>query len=304
MRIRRGNMRKSRFDSKTTGIINVMDVKKPGVKLLYWVMFAILFGVALVCLLPIVWIVVSSFKDMKEFLGTPPTIIPRSFHPEKVINVWKSLDFVKYYINTIILAAGEVAFCIFFNGLCGYVLSRLKPKGTTLILTLVLWTMMMSSSTNMIPLYKTFLNFPILNVNLTNSYLPMWFMAGASPFYVLMFKNFFDSIPISFIEASKIDGCSTLGTFLRIILPLSTPIVVVVAIMTVNAAWGSFLWPYILIKDSEMYTITVKLFSMKTNSPVDEYIIGLLFSIIPPIISYIIFQKRIVSGNVSSGVKG
>lgn len=286
------------------GIIGASEAKRPLVRVGIGVMYALMILICIFCLFPPAWILLSSFKDVKEFFAIPPTIIPRSFHPEKLGQTWQQLHFMKYYLNTFIMAAGDLVFCLVVNGLCGYVLSRLKPKGHQLVFALILWTMMMPTSTSMVSLFMTFLDFPVLG-NLTNSYLPMWIMAAANPFNVLLFKSFFDSIPMSYIEAARIDGCTNLGIFARIIMPLSKPIIMVISIFSFTASWDNFIWPYLVLKNPEMYTVSLKLFTMASSHiPMDMQIVAILFAIIPPSIIFLLFQKHIMAGFTLSGVKG
>ncbi|MEG1441654.1 MAG: carbohydrate ABC transporter permease [Oscillospiraceae bacterium] len=293
------------FDEKQTGLLTSLDLKSLRSRIGYWCIVGFIVLVSIICIFPPLWVFLSSFKDVKEFLSIPPTIIPHSFHPEKLVEVWKSMNFGKYYINTFYLAIGELVFCIFFNGLAGYVISRLKPKGSMLFFSLVLWSMMLPTSVSMVPLFMSFIDFPIFHFSMLNSYFPMWLMAGANAFNVLLFKNFFDSIPMSYLEAARIDGCSNLGIFTRIILPLSKPIIMVVAIFSINASWESFFWPYLVIKDKSLTTVAVQLFKMKaTGFAMDKYMIVLLFSILPPAIIFLFFQKYIMEGVTMSGIKG
>ena len=92
------------FNNKETGLITSLDLKQTHVKVLYWIIFAIVLTVALTCLFPIVWIILSSFKDVKEFLSTPPTLWPHSFHPETVGAVWNKMNMSRSYLNTLVLA--------------------------------------------------------------------------------------------------------------------------------------------------------------------------------------------------------
>ncbi|MEG1441978.1 MAG: carbohydrate ABC transporter permease [Oscillospiraceae bacterium] len=293
------------FEKKLSGAVTSMDFKKRSVRIGYWLMILVLVFVSAICLFPPVWVLLSSFKDVSEFLQVPPTIFPKSFHPEKIAYVWDMLNFGKYYMNSVYLAIGELVFCVVFNGLVGYVLSRLKPKGTTLILTLILWTMMLPTSVSMVPLFMSFVDVPYLHINLTNTFLPMWMMAGANAFYVLLFKNFFDSIPMSYVEAARLDGCTNFGIFYRIILPLSKSIIMVVSIFSVNASWENFFWPYLVLKDTNLYTVAVKIFQLKTtNFAIDEYMVVLLLSIIPPAVIFLIFQNYMSSDFAMGGVKG
>lgn len=293
------------FDSKASGILTPLELKKIQYKLGYWLIFSFVVLVSFVSMFPSLWVFLSSFKDVNEFLSIPPTIIPHSFHPEKLVDVWKTLNFGKYYISTIYMSLGELVFSIVVNGLAGYVISRLKPTGTRFFFMLVIWSMMLPNSVSMVPLFLSFIDFPILHVNMLNTYFPMWMMAGANAFRLLLFKNYFDTIPMSFIEAARIDGCSDLGIFLKIMLPLAKPIIMVVAIFSVNGSWEAFFWPYLVLKDKELATVAVQLFKMKsTGYPIDKYMIALLFSILPPAIIFVFFQKHIMGGIIIGGVKG
>lgn len=293
------------YDKKTTGIYTAVDMKSKSAKLVYWILWAIMLLFAMCCFLPPLWILLSSMKDTKEFLQIPPTLFPKRFDIGKVAEVWKTLDFVKYYINTVVLAIGDVVFMILINGLAGYVISRLKPKGASLISILVLWTMMLPGTVSMIPLFKTYIDVPYLHVNLTNTYWPMWLMSGAQAFYVMLFKNFFDTIDMALVEAARIDGCNDFKIFTRIMLPLSVPIIATVSIFTVNGAWGNFFWPFLLLKNTEIQTVSVELYNLKQSGyAMDKYMVALLLSIIPPSIIFVLFQRHIMGGINIGGVKG
>lgn len=293
------------FENKETGLITSLDFKMRRVRIGYCIMFAILLIIALIFLFPAVWIILSSFKDVKEFLSTPPTLFPHSFHPEKLVEVWKKMNISRSYLNTMIVACGDMAFSIIVNGLAGYVISRLKPKGSSLFFILVLWSMMLPSSVSLVPLFMTFQDFPIFHFSMMNTYLPMWICKGANAFNVLLFKSFFDSISISYIEAARIDGCSDLGIFRKIILPLSIPVVTTVAIFTFNGSWAEFLWPYLVLKDKSLYTVPVQIYRMKSAGfLMDQYVIVLLFAMLPSLIMFLLFQKQIMHGVSLGGIKG
>lgn len=294
------------LSEKQYGLWTAIDYKKTKNKLMYAVMAFILLALSVVCLFPPVWLLLSSFKDVKEFLSIPPTLFPKSFHPEKLVEVWNSMSFWKYYLNTLTMAAGDLTVCLISTGLGGYVLSRMRPKGIKAVFALIMWTMMMPNSISMVPLFMSFIDYTPLHLNLTNTYIPMWMMAGANTFYILVFKSFFDGIPISYVEAARIDGCSDGGIFTRIILPLSKPVLMVIGIFSLNGSWENFMWPYLILKDPKFYTVAVQIFSMKNSSwAVDSYICALVFAILPPAILFIIFQKHIMTGfTMGGGVKG
>ena len=301
----------SKFDKKkdaqAMGIISKFDMQNPSVKVLYGLIWFFLILAVLLCFVPPLWCMTSALKDSREFFSVPATIIPRSFHPEKLWETWEMLNFGQAYLNTIFVLCGSLIMSLVCNGMMGYVLSRLRPRGYKLVLSLVLWTLMLPQSVSQVPLFKNFLSLPILGINITESYLPMWLLAGANAFYVLIFKSIFDSIPQSLIEAARLDGCTNLGIFFRVMLPLSKPVLMVIAIFTINASWSDFFWPYLVLGSrSELYTVMVKIFYMAGSSGYSEdiQVVALIFTIIPPTILFLFFQRYIMSGFTLSGIKG
>ena len=293
-----------RFENKNTGLLQQSDLRTVRGKISYWMIFAILMLCSLVFLLPVIWVLLSGFKDTREFLSVTGSIFPESYDFSKFATAFGRFSLGKYYINSFALVAGQLVFSITVTGLGGYALSRIKPIGSQIVATLILWTLLFPGSMSLIPLFQSFCDLPYLHINLTDSYWPVFLMAGANAFNVLLFKSFFDGIPMSYLEASKIDGASNMGIFFKIILPLSKPIVMVVAIFTFNGAWSAFLWPYLIIKSDNIQVLAVKLYTIKGSVEIAEYMRILLFSIIPPAIMFSLFSKQIMGGLNMSGIKG
>lgn len=293
------------FNKKEAGFINQVEMKQTKAKLLYWFMFAFLLLSSAISVIPTLWIMISGFKDLEEFFAIPPTIIPKTFHPEKIVQVWKQFDFLLYYKNTVVVTLGVIVFNIVFNGLSGYVLSRLKPKGSKAVFMGLMFIMMIPNTVGMVPYYMTICDFPYFHFSLLNSFLALWIPAAANIFNILLFKNSFDSIPASYLEAARIDGAANLQIFYKIIIPLSVPIIMTVAILSFTSSWGDFFWPYLVLNDPQKYTISIFLFQNKTgNYTMDIYMIMLTLSILPPMIIYAFLQKYIMSGVAVGGIKG
>ena len=287
------------------GILTNSDMKKTRYKILYSAMLLIMIIYSLASFLPVLWIILSGFKDVKEMYSIPATFLPKSVEFKKIIRVWNELKFYKYYVNTFIMALGSVVFTIVISGLAGYVLSRLKPKGTKALLMIIFWIMLLPGTMSTVPLYLEFKKMPLLGINLLDSYWPIWLMAAANAFNIILFKNFFDGISNSIIEAAWIDGANNLKIFFKIIVPLSTPVFLVVGMFTFNGQIGTFFWPYLLISSKEKTVLGVQLYKMKaSNLTMDYQMLALLFSIIPQIVIFGIFQKNIMGGINVGGVKG
>ncbi len=296
---------KTTFSTKTQGLLNFADLKKPQFMLLYWVMFLIMFIISLICLLPTVWVFLSGFKSSAEMYSIPPTFLPSRIDFSAVVAVWNKINVLKYFSNSVMLIIGCWAVDIIINGLAGFVLSRIKPMGSKVIETLIFWSMLLPGI-SMVPLYMTFVDLPLIHVNMVGSYLPIWIMAGANAFNILLFRNFFNSIPMSYLEAARMDGCSDLGIFRRIILPLSKPILVVITIYSITGTWGNFMWPYLILGNTKLEPVSVMLYQLNGLQTIqdNEYMLLLMISIIPMIIMYMLFSRQIMGGLNMSGLKG
>lgn len=290
--------------AEMTGILGALDLRSPRIKLLYAIVIAVMIIISCACILPLLWLILSSLKDIKEFYAIPPMLIPNSLHFDKLLKTWQEFKFTRYYLNTAYLTIGSVVSCLIFNGLAGYFFSKLKPRGSALMFVLIVWTMLLPSMVGMIPLFKNIIDFPLLHINFTNTFWPMWLMAAANPVVILIFKSFFDEISQSLLEAAKIDGAPNRTILTRIMLPLSVPVISTITILTVNSVWMDFFWPYMVLKDQAHWTIIVAIFNLRASTPMDLQFIALTFAVLPPILLFLFFQKYIMQGYTFSGIKG
>jgi len=281
------------------GLIHDFDLKQSSVKVLY--NFVLMIGIlaAIAGIAPLIWLLLSGFKDLREFVRET-TILPKSFNPESYTSTWMQLNFIRYYRNSLISVLGSIVCAVFFNGLLGYTLSKVRPAGSNIIYALVLWSMLIPATTSIVPL---FIN--ISKLGLTQSFIPIWLSIGANAFFVILFKNFFDELPQSLIEAAKIDGAKDLTIFMRIAVPLSKPIIMVIIIYAINAAWSDFLLPFLTLRGTDLETVMVRLFQFRLSRANDvEIVRAVVFAIIPPIVLFLIFQKQIAGMALHSGIKG
>lgn len=283
----------------STGIIRDFDLKRTHVRLTYRLILIVSLIIIVVGILPLVWVFLSGFKDIKEFIRDI-SILPKSFNIMKYVDTWGNLKFVKYYRNSFISVAGSVVCAILFNGLFGYALSKIKPAGSSFLYALVLWGLLIPSTTSIVPLFMN-----ITRLKLNGTFIPLWFSMGANAFYVVLFKNFFDTLPKSLIEAAKIDGATDVFIFQHIAIPLSKAITMVVIMYAVTAAWSDFLLPYLILNNSGLETVMVRLFQFRGSKATDvEILRAIVFVMVPPIILFLIFQKQITQVTIQSGIKG
>ena len=301
-----------RFENKQTGILSSSDLRTFKGKFIYWTFFVILLIVSLVSLFPAIWTILTALKDTQEIYAGF-SLLPKDMSPstlaKRVADAWNALQLGSSFINTIILSLGNLVFTVVVCGFAGYVLSKLKPKGSRIVFVLVVWTMMMPSQMRMVPNYITMLHFPFaydfgVGVNLLDTYWPMWLGAAANAFNVVLFKNAFDGLPQSYVEAAKIDGCSNFGIFFKIMFPLSMPIIIYVSIGALSGAWSDFFGP-LLYLDKHVVT-PLKIYRMQSDNRIQMNVrfMGLVFASVPPFLIFAIFQKKIMGGINIGGVKG
>lgn len=287
------------YENKKDGAIRSYDIKSPKVKLLAVIIMALCFLITIACIFPALWVLLAGFKDIKEFTRNA-SIWPTSFDIEKFKTSWNAFKFSKYYLNSAIAVGGSVVCAVLFNGLLAYAFAILKPKGYKIAQGLVMFTLLIPATTSIVALMRS-----ISVIGLKGSFVPIWLSFGANAFYMVLFKEFFEGLPEEILEAAKLDGCGVLGIFTQIILPLSKPIIAVVAIFALTAAWSDFLLPYLVLNGSGKETVMVKLFAFK-DTPTDAVSVlrAVVFSIIPPTILFVIFQRQITDNAAAGAIKG
>ncbi|MCL2604708.1 MAG: carbohydrate ABC transporter permease [Defluviitaleaceae bacterium] len=283
-----------------TGIIRDYDSRKLSVKIALVVVYVFCVCIVLVSLFPIYWVLMAGFKDLREFMNST-SIHPSVFEFARYTRTWTQLGIMRNYLNSFYVIAGSVFFALVVNGLLAYGLAILKPKGHGIVNKMVVLSLLIPATIALVPL---FIN--IMNMNMGGFFTPLWLAAGANAFYVIVFRQFFLSLPPSLIDAGRIDGCSQLAIFSKIVMPLSKPICVVVTIFTVNGVWSDFLLPYLVLGVGRWQTVMVRLFVFSTQQTInhDDLMRAVVFSMIPPIILFFIFQKKLTENIVTVGIKG
>lgn len=266
--------------------------------------------------LPFLWGVLSALKEPIEVFAYPPKLLPEpAGNPLKwqwgnYVDAWKSLDYLKYFFNTIILALGVWFMHIFPAALAGYALSKIRLGILKFFAYLFFVTLMVPFFSILIPLYLTVTRMPILHINLANPALMGGLLAvilpsGVNAFNIFVFKSFFDEIPNDLLEAARVDGAGEIRIFTVIILPLSNSILAVLSIFSVINTWNDFFWPFLVLSD-KWYTIMVRLYYFSESSASVSWSVimaALMLASLPAIVMFLIFQKRIMQGITLSGLK-
>lgn len=286
-------------------LISPWALKKRRGKLLYWLVFALvitLFTVAFV--VPLLWMVLGAMKTAPELAKNPPTLLPETFGVGAYTEAWEFMDLAKYFTNTVIVAAGAWLIQLAVQVPAAYALSKLRPVLGKWILALMLATLMLPASALLVPTYLAITEVPLANVNLVNSPAAIWLPAAANAFNIYLLKRFFDQIPTELLDAARIDGAGSVGTMVRIVLPLSRPIIAVVSIFSIVAAWKDFIWPLLVLQDPEIQTLSVALQRFEPDTPINLMLAGLVLASIPMVVAFLIFQRQILAGLTAGSLKG
>lgn len=305
----RWRRRKAGEDASERTLVSPLMLKRPAGRTLYWLIFALLLVSTLVAIGPLYWLFTSAIKSSLEIFQTPPTFWPT--HPQwaNYGNAWNVLNFPLYFGNTLVLAAGAVVLQIVVSASAAYALSKLKPAGKGVIQFCFFSTLMVPPVAYLIPQFVNISDLPLIHVSLINSWSGVWLPEAASAFNILVLKSFFDTIPGELSDAARLDGANAWQLFMRVILPLSRPVLAVITIFTVVASWKDFLWPLLVLGNTNLQPLSVSIYQqsgINSNYPLPFIYLmaGLALACIPPIILFLVFQRQILRGITLTGLKG
>ncbi|MGP1385853.1 MAG: carbohydrate ABC transporter permease [Thainema sp.] len=265
--------------------------------------YLLLGAIALVMLLPLLWLISTSFKSPSEnIFQVPPQLIPSEPTFRNYIEVWRSNPFGRYFWNSTIIAVLTVGLNLLFCSLAAYPLARLTFRGREFLFSLIVSTILIPFQIVMIPLYVL-----TVNLGLKNTYIGVIFPAIASAFGIFLLRQAFLGVPKELEEAARIDGCSELGIWWHVMLPAVRPALVTLAIFVFIGSWSDFLWPLIVLDDVNYYTLPLGIAQLSGSSfSLDWRLIaaGSVISIAPVILFFVALQQFIVPTESGSGLKG
>ena len=262
---------------------------------------------AFIMVYPLLWMVMSSFKETNTIFTTAGQLIPKEFTLENYRNGWKGfgkVNFGTFFKNSSLISVLATAGTILSSAFVAYSFSRCSFRGKKLLFSAMLVSMMLPAQVLMIPQYLWY-----QKLGWVGTYLPLIvpYCFAVQGFFVYLIMNFINGIPTELDEASKIDGCSYYSIFFRIILPLVVPALITAGIFSFIWRWEDFLSPLLYVNKSELYPISLALKLFCDPASTSDY--GAMFSmsvlsILPLMIIFILLQRYLVEGIASSGIKG
>lgn len=256
---------------------------------------------AFLMVLPFIWTVLSSLKNMKQTFAVPPTILPDRVIWENYPESLSALPFGRAYFNSIYIAVIVTVIQLFTASMAGYAFAKLKFRGHNLVFILFLATMMIPSQVTMIPLFIIMKNLGLLGTHMSLILPASLFNA----FGVFLMRQFIASLPDELEEAAIIDGASVPQIFFRIVLPLVKPSLAAFGIFVFLGQWNNFLYPLIFLNRTESFTVPLLLNFFKGTYATDYPLLmaGTVISILPVLVVYMFFQKQIIQGIAITGMK-
>jgi len=264
-------------------------------------------GLGLIMIYPLIWMIMSSFKETQTIFTTANTLIPEKFTLENYVNGWKGfgkINFAVFFKNSLFISIVATIGTVISSSFVAYGFARCKFRGSKLLFAAMLVSMMLPAQVLMIPQYLWY-----QKLGWVGSYLPLivpYFFA-IQGFFVYLMINFINGIPKELDEAAKIDGCSYYTIFSQIILPLIAPALITAGIFSFMWRWDDFLSALLYVNKSSKYPVSLALKLFCDPGSSSDY--GAMFamatlSILPAIVIFIFLQKYLVEGIATSGLKG
>lgn len=212
-----------------------------------------------------------------------------------------SQNFFDWYRNSLVITAVFTFLCLFLSSMVGYGLAMYSFKGRTLVFTLVLAVMMIPVEIIILPLYKLSIDLLIIN-SVWGVILPF----VVAPLPIFFFRQFAMGLPKDFMDAGRIDGCTEMGIFLRIMVPLMLPAYGAMTILQALFSWNNFLWPVIVLRSTEKFTLPIGLAGLlsPTSNNYEVLLAGSILTILPILLLFLFFQRFFIEGLTVGGVKG
>lgn len=266
------------------------------------VAYLVLTGWAVVSIFPLYWMVTTALKPPTVVMSLPPEWIPTSVSLNNFREAFANSPVGRWTFNSLLMALSVTAFQLLFATMAGYGFAKKRFPGREILFWIYVSSMMIPGFALIIPLFTLMTRF-----GLVNSYMGLIAPGLSAPFGVFLMRQFIQTLPTELIEAATIDGCSELGVFKNIILPLSKPGLAVLGIFVFMGQWNAFFWPMIVINSAEMMPLTVG-FALLANRELRVNYGALMaagtYMALAQVIVFFSFQRYFVQGITVGGIKG
>lgn len=249
---------------------------------------------------PFLWMVSASLRPEEDIEGFG--IIPSRLTLDHYNETIKKIPIFRAFLNSLLVACSVTTGVLVFGSMVGYALSRLRFKGRNVLFMVILFTMTLPFQITLIPLYVLMVKF-----HWVNSYWALIVPYLMSGFSIILFRQFFKTIPQDLIDAARIDGCNDFYILFRVLWPLSVPALITVGILTFMTTWNEVLWPLIVIRDRSLMTMpqVVAIFHIggQAEARLGVKLAAAMLLALPIVLAYSFFQRYFIESMATSGLK-
>ncbi|WP_218130842.1 carbohydrate ABC transporter permease [Lentzea albidocapillata] len=283
------------------GLISPSERATPAIRRTLRMVQGLLLGALLLTGLgPMLWLAKAAVTPTQDTLRTPLSLFPTGVDLTNLLTAWTRVEIDKYFLNTVVIAAGSWLVQLVVATTAGYALAILRPRYGRLVTAVVLGTLFVPAIVLLVPLYLT-----VVRAGMINTFWAVWLPAGASAFNVVLVQRFFANLPREVLEAARVDGAGPVRVFWSVVLPLSRPILGVVSVFAVVASWKDFLWPLLVLPDPAVQPLSVRLPALQRYVELDVFLAALAISSVIPVALFLVFQRLFLqSGALEGAVKG
>ena len=268
--------------------------------------FTIVILIAIILLIPLIWMISGAFQHGTELMKVPPSIITDEMTLQNFRNLFQ-YPVLRWLRNSLIVSLCSVGMTIPINVMAGYAFAKKRFKGKEILFNMFLFTMVIPGQITLIPSFLL-----IRWLGLYNTLFAMWLPSGISAFMLFFFRQYLSTIPNEYLDIATIDGCGEIGKFTKIIIPLSAPAIVTMALIQFIGTWGNFLWQLIVVSREKLYTLPVGTAVMLIHKAITQPLkpdYGLsfaaaTFAFLPILIVFMFGQKYYLKGLFQGGLKG
>lgn len=264
---------------------NERTVRKAG-------LYAALYGMAFLFIIPYLWMISASFQTRSEILDATPNFIPPEITFQWYRVLFSESQIIQWTVNTILIAAATTVVVLVIDSMIAFALTQLEWPGKRVVFAVIVASFMVPGIVNLIPVYTIVVNFGLIN-----TYLGVILPSAAGALGVFMLVQFFRDFPEDIIEAARLDGFSTTRIYARIVLPMMKPALTALGLFIFIWTWNSFVWPLLILQDSSAYTLPIGLVTLRDNMAISQPGIVMTSTVvasIPLFIVFLLLQKQLV----------
>ena len=276
-------------------------VNKTTQRLILIVLYGVLIVAALLSLIPFYWMIMSSFKPLNDILTIPVWVVPQHFTLDNYSILLTQTLFLRSMLNTLVVALSSVALQVFLCSLAGFAFAKYRFRGRSLLFTLVLGTVMIPVSVQLVPNYLL-----MAKLGWLNTLLPLIIPTAGNAFGIFWMRQYMYSVPDELLDAARLDGSSEFGLYWRIVIPVVRPALGALALFVFTTSWNDFLLPLVYLRSQETFTVQLmidSIFRVRFQQNFHLLMSASVLAIIPMTVLFFTLQRQFIAGLTMGSVK-